>query len=70
MTESTPIVAFEQHAATTVAAVRLPGQRTPALHALASDSPTILRLSRGCVGKVRSSAVTRPARVASNCSER
>jgi transposase len=43
MTESTPIVAFDQHAATTVAAVLLPGQRTPALHALASDSPTILR---------------------------
>lgn len=43
MTESTPIVAFDQHAATTVAAVLLPGQRTPALHALSSDSPTILR---------------------------
>jgi hypothetical protein len=43
MTESTPIVAFDQHAATTVAAVLLPSQRTPALHSLASDSPTILR---------------------------
>lgn len=43
MTESTPIVAFDQHAATTVAAVLLPGHRTPALHSLASDSPTILR---------------------------
>ena len=29
--------------ATTVAAVLLPGQRTPALHSLLSDSPTILR---------------------------
>ena len=41
--ESTPLIAFDQHAATTVAAVLLPGQRTPALHALSSDSPTILR---------------------------
>ena len=41
--ESTPLIAFDQHAATTVAAVLLPGQRTPALHSLASDSPTILR---------------------------
>lgn len=43
MSESTTIVAFDQHAATTVAAVLLPGQRTPALHTLASDSSTILR---------------------------
>ena len=43
MTKSTTIVAFDQHAATTVAAVLLPGQRTPALHSLTSDSPTILR---------------------------
>src|SRR4051794_13425886 len=41
--QSTPLVAFDQHAATTVAAVLLPGQRTPALHSLTSDSPTILR---------------------------
>jgi transposase len=41
--ESTPLIAFDQHAATTVAAVLLPGQRTPALHTLTSDSPTILR---------------------------
>src|SRR5688500_8648547 len=40
--QSTPLVAFDQHAATTVAAVLLPGQPTPALHTLASDSPTIL----------------------------
>jgi transposase len=41
--ESTPLIAFDQHAATTVAAVLLPGQRTPALHTLASDSPAILK---------------------------
>src|SRR2546430_5280539 len=41
--ESTPLIAFDQHAATTVAAVLLPGQRTPALHSLTSDSPTIIR---------------------------
>lgn len=44
--ESTPLIAFDQHAATTVAAVLLPGQQTPALHTLASDSPTILRFVR------------------------
>ena len=42
--KSTTIVAFDQHAATTVAAVLLPGHRTPALHTLTSDSPAILRL--------------------------
>ena len=43
MNESTTIVAFDQHAATTVAAVLLPGHRTPVLHSLTSDSPAILR---------------------------
>ena len=43
MAKSTTIVAFDQHAATTVAAVLLPGQRTPALHTLTSESATILR---------------------------
>ena len=43
MTESTPIVAFDQHAGSVVAAVLLPGERRPALHALASDLPTISR---------------------------
>ena len=43
MAKSTTIIAFDHHAATTVAAVLLPGQRTPALHSLTSDSPTILR---------------------------
>jgi transposase len=44
--QSTPLIAFDQHAATTVAAVLLPGQQTPALHTLASDSSTILRFVR------------------------
>ena len=41
--QSTTIIAFDQHAATTVAAVLLPGHRTPALHTLTSESATILR---------------------------
>src|SRR5688572_9869826 len=41
--KSTTIIAFDQHAATTVAAVLLAGHRTPALQTLASDSPTILK---------------------------
>jgi transposase len=40
--QSTTIVAFDQHAATTVAAVLVPGDRTPALHTLTSESVTIL----------------------------
>jgi hypothetical protein len=43
MSQSTTIIAFDHHAATTVAAVLLPDQRTPALHALSSDVPTLLR---------------------------
>ena len=43
MLKSTTIIAFDQHAATTVAAVLLPGHRTPALHSLTSDSPRIVR---------------------------
>lgn len=43
MLKSTIIIAFDQHAATTVAAVLLPGQRTSAVHPLPSDVPTILR---------------------------
>lgn len=43
MGQSTTIIAFDQHAATTVAAVLLPGHRTPALHTLTSESPTLLR---------------------------
>jgi transposase len=41
--KSTTIIAFDQHAATTMAAVLLPSHRTPALHPLTSDSATILR---------------------------
>jgi len=41
--QSTTIIAFDQHAATTMAAVLLPEQGTPALHPLTSDIPTILR---------------------------
>jgi transposase len=41
--KSTTIIAFDQHAATTMAAVLLPGHRTPALHPLTSDVSTILR---------------------------
>ena len=43
MVESTPVVAFDQHAASVVAAVLLPGQRTPALHTLAADVTAIRR---------------------------
>ena len=43
MVQSTTIIAFDQHAATTVAAVLLPNQRTPALHSLTSDAATIVR---------------------------
>jgi transposase len=41
--QSTTIIAFDQHAVTTVAAVLLPNQRTPALQSMASDTPTIVR---------------------------
>jgi transposase len=41
--QSTTIIAFDHHAATTVAAVLLPSHRTPALHSLSSDLPTIQR---------------------------
>ena len=41
--KSAIIVALDQHAATTVAAVLLPGQRIAALHSLTSDSATVLR---------------------------
>jgi len=41
--QSTTIIAFDQHAATTMAAVLLPSQRTPALHPLSSEVATIRR---------------------------
>jgi transposase len=53
--ESTLIIAFDQHAASLVAAVLVPGQRTPALHRLAPDLPTIGRFVDRLVrrGRVR-----------------
>ena len=54
MTESTPIVAFDQHAASVMAAVLLPGDRTPALHPVPPDLPSIRRfLERLAVPGVR-----------------
>jgi transposase len=49
--ESTPLIAFDQHAATTVAAVLLPGQQTPALYSLTSDTPAILRFVKRVQGQ-------------------
>lgn len=43
MLESTPVVAFDQHAASVTAAVLFPGARQPAVHQLAPDVPTIRR---------------------------
>jgi transposase len=43
MVKSTAIIAFDQHAATTVAAVLVATQQTPALHELTSEVPTIVR---------------------------
>ncbi len=43
MVESTPVVAFDQHAASVVAAVLLPGERTPALQILGPDVTAIRR---------------------------
>jgi len=53
--ESTLIIAFDQHAASVVAAVLLPGHRTPALHELSPDLPTIGRFVNrfGPRGRVR-----------------
>jgi hypothetical protein len=43
MSESTPIVVFDQHAASVTAAVLLSGSQRPALHQLARDLPSIRR---------------------------
>ena len=51
MLQSTTIIAFDQHAATTVAAVVLPNDRTPALYSLTSDSATIVRFVHGFGGR-------------------
>ena len=57
MVESTPVVAFDQHAASVVAAVLLPGQRTPALHALPADLP---QRHQGVLPEVRHRLGIRP----------
>ena len=43
MTESTIIIAFDQHAQSVVAAVLEVGASEPAVHALAADLPSIGR---------------------------
>jgi len=63
MLKSTTIIAFDQHAATTVAAVLLAEQRTPALHTLASDSATILKF----VARVRRAGALRCCYEAGPC---
>lgn len=55
MYESIPIIAFDQHAASVTAAVLLPGHRTPTLHQLAPDLPTVGRL----VDRVRAGRAVR-----------
>jgi transposase len=61
--KSTTIIAFDHHAATTVAAVLLPGHRTPALHSLPSDVPTIYRF----VARVQRQSVVRCCYEAGPC---
>jgi transposase len=61
--QSTTIIAFDHHAATTVAAVLLPGSRTPALHSLTSDATTIVRF----VERVRRGHVVRCCYEAGPC---
>ena len=61
--KSTTIIAFDQHAATTVAAVLRPNQRTPALHWLTSDCATIVRL----VERVRRQGLVRCCYEAGPC---
>src|SRR5215468_6604134 len=47
MSESTTIIAFDQHAQSVMAAVLGPRDAEPALHALTSDLPTLGRFVRG-----------------------
>ena len=63
MMKSTTVIAFDQHAATTVAAVLLPSHRTPALHTLTSDAASILRF----IGRVRRQAAVRCCYEAGPC---
>jgi transposase len=55
MYESIPIIAFDQHAASVVAAVLFPGDRVPVIHPLSADLPTIGRF----VERVRGTSTIR-----------
>ncbi len=69
MYESMAIIAFDQHAASVMAAVLLPGERTPALHPLSADLLTDGPICRSGPGRaVWSAVVTRPAQAGSSCS--
>jgi transposase len=63
MGESTTIVAFDQHAATTVAAVLLPGHRVPALHPMTSEVGELRRF----IGRVRRQGAVRCCYEAGPC---
>ena len=63
MFESTPVVAFDQHAASVTAAVLFPGARQPAVHQLAPDVPTIRRF----LAKVRRQGAVRCCYEAGPC---
>jgi transposase len=54
MTESTPIVAFDQHAESVVAAGLIPGERKPVLHALDATRFAGARQVMGFTGLVPS----------------
>lgn len=69
MAQSTPIIAFDQHAAATVAAVLLPGHRVPAVHPMTSEPHRRWAAPwSGCGDRVPRVAVMRPGRAASVCS--
>jgi transposase len=61
--QSTTIIAFDQHAATTVAAILVPSQRTPALQSMTSDTATIVRV----VERVRAQGAVRCCYEAGPC---
>ena len=69
MTESTTIIAFDQHARAIVAAVLVPRETEPALHPLASDLPTIGRFVSRLVkqGPVRCCDEAGPCGLAHTC---
>jgi hypothetical protein len=68
MSESTTIIAFDQHAQSVMAAVLGPHESEPAVHALTSDLPTLGRFVRRLQehGPVRCCYEAGP--VASRCS--